>query len=288
MKQINKIISATVIATSFIGLSLYWANAYDDASWKSVNENSTTNMSEQYSQWKMMWKMKMWEDFERKNNMNTPWGDMLTSFINFETLNDTQKETVKSILDTHRKSMEEIKKAYTGSITDTQKEEIKTKMVILHNDLIIQLSEYVSADNLDAFKKAVENMGSNVDMFLNKEHKMDMPEKFEKMNNMSASGMVKNVDRKQEFQNKWKVVSEANKYLTGKTYISLKAKLVAMDITKLKDIQTKIDILVEKLSTDTKTNEKKIGIFKELRALIDTVLLEKEDNSDSILNELLQ
>ena len=288
MKKMSKIISATVIATSLMWVCLYWVNASNDTSWSWTTENST-NMMSQYNQWKMMWKGKMWWGFERMNNMSASWGDMLTSFISFDTLTDTQKETVKSILDTHRKSMDEIRKAYTGStLTDTQKEEIKTKIVSLHNDLITKLTEYVSADKLEAFKKAVENMG-NIDMFLNNDHMNEkMSEKFEKMNSMSASWMVKNVDRKQEFQNKWKTISETNKYLTGKTYTSLKTKLVAMDVTQLKDIQSKIDVLVEKLSVDTKTNEKKIWTFKELRALIDTVLLEKEDNSDSILNEIIQ
>lgn len=278
MKKFNKIISATLLATSVMWLWLYWASA-NDTMWDMKTKSS---MSVQNPQWGTMGMMNM--------KMENKWGDILASFINFEVLTDTQKETVKNILDTHRKSMEELRKNYSGSwVTDTQKEEIKTKITSLHNDLISKLTEFVSADKLDAFKKTVEDMWSNIDMFLNNNHMNEkIWEKFEKMNNMTASWMTKNMDRRQEMQNKWKVVSEANKYLTGKTYNSLKTKLVAMDVNQLKNIQSKIDVLIEKLSSDTKTNEKKIWIFKELRILIDNVLLEKEDNSDTILNEVLQ
>lgn len=278
MKKINKVISATLLVTSVMWLWLYWASA-NDTMW---DMKTISSISVQNPQWGTMGMMNM--------KMENKWGDILTSFINFEVLTDTQKETVKNILDTHRKSMEELRKNYSGSwVTDIQKEEIKTKITNLHNDLISKLTEFVSADKLDAFKKAVENMWSNIDMFLNNNHMNEkIWEKFEKMNNMTASWMTKNMDRRQEMQNKWKVISEANKYLTGKTYNSLKTKLVAMEVSQLKNIQSKIDVLIEKLSSDTKTNEKKIWIFKELRILIDNVLLEKEDNSDTILNEVLQ
>lgn len=278
MKKINKVISATLLVTSVMWLWLYWASA-NDTMW---DMKTISSISVQNPQWGTKGMMNM--------KMENKWGDILTSFINFEVLTDTQKETVKNILDTHRKSMEELRKNYSGSwVTDIQKEEIKTKITNLHNDLISKLTEFVSTDKLDAFKKAVENMWSNIDMFLNNNHMNEkIWEKFEKMNNMTASWMTKNMDRRQEMQNKWKVISEANKYLTGKTYNSLKTKLVAMEVSQLKNIQSKIDVLIEKLSSDTKTNEKKIWIFKELRILIDNVLLEKEDNSDTILNEVLQ
>lgn len=217
--------------------------------------------------WHVIWSGQN-TNFEKKDNK------MLNNFINYDTLTDTQKTSLKN---TFAELNEKIKTLRDSILEDeSNKESIEQEIQDTWKTYMTTIKSYVSEDKLTEFETFITNWFKNW-QGQNREIKKQ---------NSSKNITWNNEEIKQS------EISKNYKYFKWASYTNIKNKLDKLTNEKLTSIYTKIKSMINDLNNNDsqiKNKETKLWIYWEFKNILEDKLGNNENSEETeLLNSLIQ